>query len=198
MMRRLKSAFSLIELLIVILITATIGSVIMACFMGGMRAYQRVDEFSRNEADVYIAFEMFERDLKNLAVVPDIPFDGDSTIMQFPALSEIPGSDDGDSGISRVRYVYTRHSGVVRSVEKMGDESGVGADGDSITSADIEAVFSYGGAGDGGDAGWSDTWSGGSNFPDRVRIQFQVDGEDGDMLERIIVIPLNVNEKGEE
>jgi type II secretory pathway pseudopilin PulG len=192
----LKSAFSLVELLIVILITATIGSVIMACFMGGMRAYQRVDEFSRNEADIYIAFEMIERDLNNLVTVPDIPFDGDGTIMQFPALDVIPSGEDDDSGISRIRYVYTRYGGVMRSIEKQGD--GGGGDGDSITGPDIEAFFSYSGSGGSSESGWSDSWTGESNFPSRVRIRFQVGGEDGDSLEQIIVIPIASSEKNKE
>jgi len=192
---RFKSAFSLVELLIVILITATIGSVVMGCFMGGMRAYQRVDEFSRTEADVYIAFEMIQRDLNNLVVTPELNFEGDGSIMQFPALDVISAGEeeDADSGISRIRYVYTRYGGLVRSVEALGGGS---EEGDSITGPEIEAFFSYGGA-SGGDSGWSDSWMGESNFPSRVRIRFQVGGEDGDSLEQIMVMPTASNEKSD-
>ena len=51
MTERRSSAFSLIELIVVLLMMGTVGSVVIACFMGGVRAYERARDFGRDEAD---------------------------------------------------------------------------------------------------------------------------------------------------
>ena len=190
-MRQLRtSAFTLVELLVVILITATIGSVVIAGFMGGMRAYNRVHDFGQNETDVYIAFEMLERDLNNVVRLRGVPFEGDSTIMQFAALKVIPAADDTKGDISIIRYWYSPQSGVIRSASELGEDTVSSTDEESITSRRLSMQFAYSGMGDGGESGWSDIWQSGSNFPQQVRMRFEIDGDGGKSLERIIVLPL--------
>lgn len=187
-----RVAFTLVELLVVILITATIGSVVIACFMGGVRAYDRVHDFGQSETDAYIAFEMLERDLKNVVSVRGVPFEGDSTIMQFAALKVIPAADNSRSDVSIVRYWYSPQSGVVRSVSELGEDAVSSSEEESITSGRLDMQFAYSGSGTRGDgvSGWNDIWQSSTGFPQQVRISFQVDGDDGKKIERIIVLPL--------
>ncbi len=184
------AGFSLIELLVVILIMGTIGSVVIACFMGGMRAYERVHDFGRSEADIYIAFEMMERDLKNAVSLPGEPFVGDGTLMQFPSLVAVPDVQMSEGGVNVVRYWEDSEKGLLRSIADLGKKTSYSVEGDQVVSGRSDVHFEYMG-GEGGGGGWSDVWQSVSNLPQQVHISFQAggDGEDEVLFERVIFLP---------
>jgi len=183
------AGFSLIELLVVILIMGTIGSVVIACFMGGMRAYERVHDFGRGEADVYLAFEMMERDLKNAVSLPGEPFVGDGTLMQFPAMESVTDLKISEGGVNVVRYWDDPEKGLLRSIDDLGEKNSYSAVEDQVTSGRVEVQFEYMDEDSAG--GWVDVWQSVSNLPQQVHISFHSggDGEDGVVFERVLFLP---------
>lgn len=187
---RYKQGFSLVELLVVIMIMATIGSVVIACFMGGMRAYERVYDFGRSEADVYIAFEMLERDLNNAVNLPGEPFKGESSLMQFPAMAAVTDTEGLD--VKLVRYWVDPQEGLMRSVGSVGDDSST-AQKDELISGKVNMQLEYNGESDQETDGSSaDVWQSVTNPPQQVRISLQVgDEKDAPLYERVIFLPVN-------
>ena len=80
------SAFTLIEMLVVVSILAVVGAVIGACLFAGLRVWDRADEFNRIEASVYIGMMMLEKDVGRLNHFYDIPFKGEREKFSFPRL----------------------------------------------------------------------------------------------------------------
>ncbi len=185
------AGFSLVELLVVILIMGTIGSVVIACFMGGMRAYERVYDFGRGEADIYIAFEMIERDLKNAVSLPGEPFKGENSIMQFPSMDAVSDMQGG-GGVRIIRYWIEPEEGLLRSIDTIDGGASYSADKDKIISGKVDMQLEYHGESDTEGAGASaDVWQSVSNLlPEAVHISFQMgDDEDGPIFERVIFLP---------
>jgi len=192
-----RSAFSLIELVVVLLIMGTVGSVVVACFMGGVRAYERARDFGRGEADACLAFERLERDLKNAVVVPGIQFEGSLSGMKFVTVTTAPDAlRDDEIAVDLVQYGERAGDGVIRMARILGeDPTGLNTE-ESILPVDTAIRLAYYGSGEGrGAAGWSDTWQSESNLPRQVRVQLS-GGQLGPVaLERTMIIPLaGVNE----
>ncbi len=185
------AGFSLVELLVVILIMGTIGSVVIACFMGGMRAYERVHDFGREEADIYIAFELMERDLKNAVSLSGEVFVGDGTLMQFPSMAAVADMQGAGGGVNKVRYWADPQGGVLRSSDEFGESVSYSGGEESIVSGNVRMWLEYRGDGEDGGADWSDVWQSVSNIPQQVHISFQVggDGDGGVLFERVIILP---------
>ncbi len=187
------SAFTLIELVVVLLILGTVGSVIVACFMGGVRAYERARDFGRGETEAYIAFEMLERDLKNAVCVPGFPFMGEPSLMQFASKQSVPVADVGMGlDIVRIQYLKRGGDGVARSSSVFGKTVvGDSEAWDTLLAGEVAMRLAFS---EGAEAGrlptWVETWQSESNLPHQVRVQF-ADGEFGDAgIERIITIPV--------
>jgi prepilin-type N-terminal cleavage/methylation domain-containing protein len=188
-----RSAFSLIELIVVLLIMGSVGSVIVACFMGGVRAYERARDFGRGETDAYLAFEMMERDLKNAVAVPGVPFMGEASFMQF-ATKELRRIPTGGMGmdVAMIRYWQGQGDGVVREASVLGEsaqtESG-GGESVFVGAVAMRLSFSAGG-GDGALSPWDEAWQSESNLPQQVRIQFSGGSLGATRLERTIALPV--------
>ena len=193
MKRRKNHAFTLVELLVVVMIMGVIGSVVIACFMGGMRAYEQVYDFGQGEADAYLALELIERDLHNVAAVRSAAFEGNSYVMQFPALSYLDIADDESSDrpagdVQLVRYWYDVQSGLLRSSAPVKD--GVfSVSGDGLAKGGADFSFEYGGYDKGGAFTWSDEWSS-SNFPRAVRVNFALGSDKDVTAARTILLPV--------
>jgi hypothetical protein len=167
---------------------ATIGSVITACFMGGMRAYQRVQDFGQVEGDAYIAFEMFERDLVNAVNLPGAEFAGDAENMQFAALKSIAAEDEFVDDVKLVRYRSDMQDGLVRSARGLKDAQFEGEDG--LTAGGLDVRFAYSADVCGDEDSWSDVWQSETSLPCRVRVWMQLAPDDEDGVERVVVLPV--------
>jgi type II secretory pathway pseudopilin PulG len=190
--RTRASAFSLIELIVVLLIMGSVGSVIVACFMGGVRAYERARDFGRGETDAYLAFEVLERDLKNSVGVPGLPFKGAPSRMQFATVQVVPVAEFGDSvDVAVVRYWKNPGDGVVRSVTTLGDPvSDVSGGGELLLSGDVTMRLAFRSASeDGAVTPWTSAWQSTSNLPQQVRIQLSGGALGASALERTVLVP---------
>lgn len=171
-----RKAFTLIELLMVLLLLGTVMTVIIACFDGGFRVYARVSAFGISETEAYLAGEMVERDLKNAIPVRSVPFKGESSGMEFATV--LNGQADSDGGPGVVRYRSTPESGIIRSAARLraGDAAPAAvAEDEQLLAGDYALTLQYLGdrtdAGAGGSQdGWVDMWPGETNLPRAVRI----------------------------
>ena len=103
-----QKGFTLIEILVATSILGVIGLTILTTFASGLRVFERVQTFGGSQADVLLAFEEMERDIRNVFPLSSIPFEGDAQSMAFPAVIEV-FEEDGDeedivSSIGKVSY----------------------------------------------------------------------------------------------
>jgi len=169
-----KGAFTLIELLLVLLLLGAVMTVVLACFDGGFRVYSRVSAFGTGEVDVYLAGEVLERDLRNAIDLVDIPFRGDAGGMEFATVVYGAG---GNASPVRVRYrpaeVSAVPRGVMRSVSTLSSASDGGETSEQWLADGYRLVLDYleAGAGAGAAAGgFVDRWPEGTNLPAAVRM----------------------------
>jgi prepilin-type N-terminal cleavage/methylation domain-containing protein len=187
--RRSQSAFSLIELVVVLLIMGTVGGVIVACFMGGVRAYERSRDFGRSETDGYLALAMIEQDIRNAVVVPGIPFVGDSSMMQFASLvsSGYPGVMGVDVAV--VHYGADSVHGISRLASRMGEGRAPGLP-ESILPVPVSMQLAFRSGTESGKASeWVDTWQSVSNLPRQVRVRLSGGELGAEGLESVLVLP---------
>ena len=188
-----KGAFTLVELLVVILIMGVIGTVVVASFAGGMRAYERVYEFGSSEAEACLALEFLERDLKNAVNLRKFPFQGESQVLQFAALRAVPSQAEDDGEVVLLRYWYDPQGGLQRSVAPLDDE-GFLMDGESVADRSVKVTFAYGDSVGAAESSWEDKWQSVSNLPSRVLVRFEsAEEEYGTIVERGISLPAAVN-----
>ena len=81
-----KRGFTLVELMIAAAIMSIIGLVIVSTFAGGLNVYYRMRSYSTVKADVLLALEKMERDIRNTSAFTGIDFIGTSRSITFPAL----------------------------------------------------------------------------------------------------------------
>lgn len=97
--------FTLIELMIVSALIGIVGLTIAATFAGGMRIFNRMEGHSSVRADVFLALETMERDLRNTFEEKGIDFSGTSHKMTFPAmLQTVSGEGQTRRSVGSVAY----------------------------------------------------------------------------------------------
>jgi type II secretory pathway pseudopilin PulG len=190
-MRLRLSAFSLIELIVVLLIMGTVGSVVVACFMGGVRAYERARDFGSGEVDAYLTFETMERDLKNIVSMPDVPFESDFMMMRFVTSVPFQNSDGVvGSEVAEVRYWEAANVGILHSTSLLGDPGGQAADEDMLMRGNVKMRLSFRSASEGSSGAiWTDSWQSKTNLPQQVRIQLAGGDLGESVVERIVIVP---------
>ena len=106
-MLKRRCAFTLIELMVTSALLAMVGMAIVSTFASGLKVYYRLRDSVGARADILIALERVERDLKNSFNTVEIPFHGEAKRIAFPVILERIG-DSGSSGsyLGRVTYYY--------------------------------------------------------------------------------------------
>jgi prepilin-type N-terminal cleavage/methylation domain-containing protein len=74
-MRKIR-AFTLIELLISISIFSILTVVLYSCFRTGITSYRRILEQAEYHQGMRYLFSVIEKDIKNIFILPDMPFGG--------------------------------------------------------------------------------------------------------------------------
>ena len=80
-----EKGFTLIEILVATSILGIIGLTILTTFASGLHVFERVQTFGGSQADVLLAFEEMEKDIRNVFPLSTIAFEGDTQSMTFPA-----------------------------------------------------------------------------------------------------------------
>jgi prepilin-type N-terminal cleavage/methylation domain-containing protein len=97
-----RGAFTLIEVMVVLLILGVTIAVIGACLAAGIRVWDSARTFGAVESDALLAIEQIGRDLRNTFEFNDIPFEGDERAVAFPGI--VRTGAEGASRLGRIRY----------------------------------------------------------------------------------------------
>ncbi len=181
-MTRCARAFSLIELLVVLLIMASVMSVILACFDGGFRVYARVSAFGGGEANAHLAGEYIEQDLKNALFLPGDAYSGVWVQNRMEFVTVMTGR------VGVVRYGPGPDAVLERSFRSL--ESDLFSVPERLLDTGFTVHLRYSGNGKRTPAGlgrdWMGEWVSTTNLPQAVRID--IDGvllEDGGVVRTV-------------
>jgi prepilin-type N-terminal cleavage/methylation domain-containing protein len=105
-----QKGFTLIEVLVAASILGVIGLTILTTFASGFNVYQRVQSYGGVQANVLLALEGFERDLRNSFPLSTIPIEGESQAINFPAIVQTLETNEGEerviSSIGKISYYF--------------------------------------------------------------------------------------------
>jgi prepilin-type N-terminal cleavage/methylation domain-containing protein len=103
-----QSAFTLVELLIVLAMISIIGLAIFTTLSNGIRIWQRLNLTVAQE-DINIFFERIARELRNTFEFSTIKFQGDCDRIAFATFVVTPGSSQPQgTDIGQVSYYYDK------------------------------------------------------------------------------------------
>jgi prepilin-type N-terminal cleavage/methylation domain-containing protein len=140
-----KKGFTLVELMIVAGIMCIIGLAITSTFAGGLKVYYKMRSYSTVKADVLLALERIEKDIRNAFAFADMDFVGTSRKVTFPALVRSYDADDIPyMSVGSAAY-FTSERSKKRQIareEKNYSISSMKAEGSKGVVADIAAVDS--------------------------------------------------------
>jgi len=103
-----QSAFTLVELLIVLAMISIIGLALFTTLSNGIRIWQRLNLAVAQE-DINIFFERIARELRNTFEFSTITFQGDCDRIAFAAFVVTPGSiQPQGTDIGQVTYYYDK------------------------------------------------------------------------------------------
>ena len=201
-----KEGFTLIEILVATSILGVIGLTILTTFGSGLHVYERVQAFGGSQAEVLLALEEMERDIKNVFPMSTVAFEGDSHRIAFPAVIEtlkiIDGKESVVPSVGRISY-YIDEAIYMDDVEKslmrvqqnysLAVAGGDAQEGQGETLALIEdlAFEYYYYDEEAKTYGWQNSWSGEEEtLLSGVKIEMTYKDSDQDIvIERIVVIP---------
>ena len=201
-----EKGFTLIEVLVATSILGVIGLTILTTFASGFHVFERVQTFGGPQADVLLALEEMEKDIRNVFPLSTIAFEGDTQSMTFPAVIEAFEMIDGEekiiSSIGRVSYyiddaTYVNEvtKGLIRAQHNYSQAiAGAQAQEDqSETLASIEdlALEYYYYNEEAEEHGWQSSWSSEEeNLLSGVKIAMAYkDGDRDVQIERTVFIP---------
>lgn len=188
--KRKQSAFTLIELLIVTLILAVVTGAVAACFSGGLRAWDSVQNFNEMELNVLPALELLEKDLKNSFDFYDIEFNGDDQMMEFAGLIPDNRVQYGER-IARIKYSYFKSDeSIVRDVWAYPGDELTASDAVMSDIEDVHMEYYYATEGGDGVSGWGAFRSEGTNFLNGVRMTLDLKGGKNAEITRTIIFPV--------
>ncbi|MEI9476840.1 MAG: type II secretion system protein [Deltaproteobacteria bacterium] len=102
--------FTLLEMMMVAVMLGIVGLTIVTTFAGGLKIFHRMESYTAAKADVLLAMETIERDLRNTFSYKGIDFIGDAKRMAFPAILKT-SSSKGPAGGSLGSVSYFRDDG---------------------------------------------------------------------------------------
>jgi len=139
----LSEGFTLIELLITSFILGVISVGIIASFASGLKVYEKVQNYMGSRADVLLALERIERDLRNIVNSSVIEFIGENELISFASVT-----DDGSLGrvlyyVKGARDMFTREEQGYKLATAMKLRKGKGKVKKLVSVRDIDFTFYY-------------------------------------------------------
>jgi prepilin-type N-terminal cleavage/methylation domain-containing protein len=186
------AGFTLIELLVSISITAIIGLTIVSAFSAGLKALSRAQSYSGPQADVLIAFEKIEKDLRNTALWSQSHFTGSGNQISFPAFVNVTDEKGLSETVLGTISYFTDSTGKVFLREEAPYPrvlSGSAADSEVLTAVE-NMSFLYGSANaETQKTEWKSSWEGeGKPLGVKVTVGFKNVNEHVE-LSRTILLP---------
>jgi len=107
----LESAFTLMELLVVLAIMGLVALVVLSTLRGGLRLYERLKAGSSQQTEVILAMEAMEKSIRNACPFANIGFNGNESRFSFPSLLTISGQTNAEVvALCQVAYDYNSTS----------------------------------------------------------------------------------------
>jgi prepilin-type N-terminal cleavage/methylation domain-containing protein len=112
MKKRKISAFSLVELLLVMAILSVVGITVYTTMVNGINIWQRIVVETSAE-DVGIFLERLSGELRNTFLLTGIKFRGGRDSVSFPGRIRLTTKDGAATGIGEVRYAFDRRDKLI-------------------------------------------------------------------------------------
>ena len=186
-------AFTLVELLIVAMISSVVVAAIASCVIGGVRTWDYARKFGGVEADALLKLETVQRDAANTFYFYAIAFNGDSAGMTFPALVDVTTDGSGELRPGAIKYYFDpdkkalyRKAWQFPVTEPSDDKAERILTG--LSGFDIQ-YYSLPSSGD-SSSEWQKGWNNFTNFPGAVMMNLLFDGDKQQIkISRTIMLP---------
>lgn len=193
--KSVRTAFTLVELLVVAAILGVVTATVAACLGGGIRAWDAARTFRAVEGDMLLGVGIIEKDLRNAVPFHGIPFRGDGIEMSFAGLVRGQGAAAGQMArLGTVKYMADSTGGAIlrKSWPYPGDESDAGQPETVMDGLEGVQFLYFAPPVDGRASGaWQDRWTDVTNRPGAVRVMLSLSSQSGQGigLQRTIVLP---------
>jgi len=142
-MNNVRRGFTLVELLVTSFILGVISVGIIASFASGLKVYEKVQNYMGSRADVLLALERIERDLRNIVNSSVVEFIGENELISFASVT-----DDGSLGrvlyyVKGARDMFTREEQGYKLATAMKLRKGKGKVKKLVSVRDIDFTFYY-------------------------------------------------------
>ena len=198
-----QKGFTLIELMVSASILGLISLAILTTFGSGFSVYERIQSYGGTQADILLALEEMETNLRNAFPFTPIALQGDAQSVRLPAIIQGYISVDGEevpvTSVGKVSYFLEEDDDgqpFLARLEQNYSEALKGddvPDGRSSALASVRSVkFSYyAPSEDGKTYEWQDSWGEeDKGFPAGVKIEVTYqDGQAQADLTRTVMIP---------
>jgi len=185
-----KSAFTLVEMLIVTLILAVVTTAIAACLSGGMRAWESVRNFNDVELNVLPALELMEKDVRNSFDFYRIEFAGEEKSLSFAGPVVVGGPDGQEYRIGTIKYFFDERDEVVARKEWIYPEDEPD-EYESVMTGINDVLFEYCYEGADTEEGWESFRTSGTNAMHGLRLTLACGrGRQADVITRTIILPV--------
>jgi prepilin-type N-terminal cleavage/methylation domain-containing protein len=178
--------FTLLELLVVVVLMTILGSAVMASFSGGLRVWERSDDYGRSEQAALFIMERIGRDIANAGGVGEGAFEGTSDRMIF--LTQVDAYVGPSPGpLERVTYQTTQvEPGELARASAMWPRGHGEELVERLADGHMSLELAYASELDGEAPGaWMGLWRASTNLPHAVRVTL-VDRE-GESIERVFM-----------
>lgn len=101
------NGFTLVELLVATSIMGMIALAVLSAFGTGFYAFGRVESFAEDQADILLALDRWERDVRNSFPSAAVEFKGDSQSISFPSLITVFDEEDQGEDVSLGQVSYS-------------------------------------------------------------------------------------------
>lgn len=193
--RRRCFGFTLVELLVVTVICGVLVAAIVACLVGGIRAWDYVRRYGSTEIDAMIRLEAVQRDIANAFRFYGVSFSGDEGAFSFPGLVDVVGDGSGLFRPGTVKFFYDRQKGdFLRKVWVFPSREPLDDSAEKVMSGISRLAVSYYAAPSEADStgGWVGSWNNSSNMPGAVMLDLTFDGGEKQAIRirRTVVLPV--------
>jgi len=210
-----KQGFTLIEILVATSILGIIGLIILTTFASGLKVYERVQTFGGAQADILLALEEIEQNLRNVFPMSSIAFVGGTQSISFPTMVTKFEMMDGEekvlSSIGKISYSFDSVNKELVRLEQDYSQAvaeGGGSENQTYMAGFIEDIkFSFYSYNDENETyGWKNSWGAEEkNILLGVKIELAYQRESQNIkLTRTVFLPTNLGieneivEEGEE
>ena len=176
----MRRGFTLVEVLLVTAILALAVGALAATLGAGIRALDTARFFQAAECGSLAGLEKMEQDFSRVSPCRTLQFKGRMMSVSFPVAIGVPESADRTPGTARYAFDPVEKS-IRRQVWSFTALEPADAGGETVVERAVSCSFSYYKRPQGRSVGgtWLNEWTDGTNLPDGVRLDLQLERNTG-------------------